>query len=113
MRNHHTENAPVRIMRRQPFLLDFPESLGRGCVAGQNDEDASTLKKELHGLTGIFINHVEGLVTVRGAGIVAEIQIVVLGQLPQERPQYGQPTKAGIEYTDHDTLKSPVDEKVN
>ena len=38
--------------------------------------------------------------TIRGTRIVAQIQIIVLGQHPADLPEYGQPAVTGIEHTD-------------
>ena len=41
---------------------------------------ASHLKQALHGLAGELINHIEGTRSVRGTGIITQIQIIVFGQ---------------------------------
>jgi len=49
---HDAEDAAVGKGAGQVFLLDAPQGLGRGGVAGDDDERAAPAKEEIDGLAG-------------------------------------------------------------
>ena len=58
---------------------------------------ATHLKEFHNGLSCKLIDHVEGTWTIGGAGIVAQIEIVVLGKLQADAIQNRETAKAAVE----------------
>ena len=94
------EHASLRIERRQIALLYGAQSLGRSGVTTENHKMASHGEKLQHGLTGELIDHLERARTVRRAGVVAKIHVVVGRQQLADTMKYGEPSVSGIEHSD-------------
>ena len=96
----NAQHAAVGVYLRQVALLNGAQCLGRGGVAGQYHEAAAALEEHLDCLKRVLVNHLERVRPVRRAGIVAEIQIVVLRQQLPYLPQYRQSAIARVEHAD-------------
>ena len=70
----------------------------RGCIASQYYKVAAALKECGHGLQGVAIDDIKRACTVGRAGIVAEVQIVVLRHKGSQLTQDGESSIAGVEY---------------
>ena len=98
---NHTEHAPIGGQAGEILLLNGAERFGRRGVASQNDEFAAPREEFLYRLEGVAIHHVEGARTVGGTCIVAEVEVVVVGQSVADLSQNRQATVAGIKNADH------------
>ena len=98
---NHPQHAAIGCHVRQILLLDGAQGLGRGRVAGQDDEFAAAGEEFRHGLQGVAIHYVEGARTVGCAGVVAEVKIIVVGQASANLSQDRQAAVARIKNTDH------------
>jgi hypothetical protein len=79
---HNAQHAPPLSYFRQIYLLNGTQSLCRRGVAGKRHQRAALLKKPFYALQSVFVNGVETARTIGRARIVAEINIIVLRQLP-------------------------------
>ena len=61
---------------------------------------ATHLEEALHGLARKLIDHVERTRSVRGSGIVTQIEIVVLGKLLANAVKNGKSAVAAVEDAD-------------
>ena len=75
------QHAAVYIPAGQVVLLYGAQRLGRGSVASQHHQVAAAAEEVLHGLARELVDHAKRAWPIGGTGIVAQIQIVVLGQL--------------------------------
>ena len=91
------EGRTGTIPSRQIVLLDAAQGLCRGSVAAQDDQLAAHGEEFLDGLARELIDDIERPRTVGCAGIVAQIQIVVLWQLVADAVKDGQSAVAGVE----------------
>ena len=91
------QHAARGVQAGQVFLLNGAQGFGRGGVAGQDDQRAALAKKGLDGLEGVFVDHLEGVRAIGRAGVVAEVQVVVLRHQLSDLPQDGQSAVAGVE----------------
>ena len=85
-----SEDSTVGGVLRKIVLLDGAQCLGGGCVASEDDEGTTHLEEFFHGLEREFIDYVERTCAVRGTGIVAQIDVVVLGKLFADGVKDGQ-----------------------
>ena len=97
---YHAEHAARGVEPRQVVLLYGAQGLGRGCVAGQYDEAAAQREEFGDGFARELVNHVERARAVGGAGVVAEVDVVVLGQQAAHLVEYGEAAVAGVEHAD-------------
>ena len=82
------------------MLLDGAQGLGRGGVAAKDDEMAPHLKESLHGLARKLVDHVEGTWAIGCAGVVAQVEVVVLGKQLAYAVKDGETAVAAIEDAD-------------
>ena len=98
------KDAAVGIPSWQVVLLDGAQGLGRRRVTAEDDQMAPLLEESLHGLARKLIDDIEGTRTVRRTGIVAEVQVVVLGKQLADAVQDGQSAIAAVEDADRPRL---------
>ena len=84
----------------QIALLDGAEGLGRGGVAGQDDEGAAFGEEVHDGFAGEAVDGVVGACAVGGAGVVAEVDVVVVGLGFADLVEDGESAEAGVEDAD-------------
>ena len=96
-RADNAEYAAVRIARRQVVLLQSAERFGRSRVAGQYDQWAAALKERFDRLKRVLVDHFKRVRTIGGACVIAQIQIIILGQQTLKLSQDGHPPVAGVE----------------
>lgn len=93
----HAQYAAVRIACRQIILLQGAERFGRSRVAGQYDQWAAALKERFDRLKRVLVDHLKRVRTIRSARVIAQIQIIILGQQTLKLSQDGHPPVAGVE----------------
>jgi hypothetical protein len=64
----------------QIVLLNGAQCLGRSCVTTQDNEMAAHLEQTDYCLTSKLIDHIERTASIGGTGIIAQVEIIVLGQ---------------------------------
>lgn len=99
-RAYDTEHTTVGIRDREDMLLDRAESLGGGGVTSQNHQVATTAEKFLDSLTSKIEDDIETTGAVRGSGIIAEIEVVILREDAFHLLKDGKTAITGIEYAD-------------
>ena len=92
--------AAIGIEMEQVALLNGSQSFCRCGVATQDNEMATLFEELEHGLPGELINHFEGTRTIGCTGVIAQIEIVVLGELLAYFVQDGESAIARIEDAD-------------
>ena len=65
---------------------------------------ATHLKKTLHGLPSELVDHLERTGTIGRTSIIAQVEVVVLGQQLADTMQNGQPTISAVKNTDRSWL---------
>ena len=90
------KHAAAGVETGQVVLLYGAQGLGRGGVAGQDDQRATHIKKTPHSLKREFINTLEAARTIGRTGIVAQVEVVVLRQVASYLPEYRQATVAAV-----------------
>ena len=78
-RAYDAQDTPLRVPQWQVVLLDTAQGLCRGGVAAEDDEMAAHLEESFDGLSRELVDDVEGTWSVGCTGIIAEVQVVVLG----------------------------------
>ena len=78
--DQHPQDPEAGVAFRQPDLLDAPQGPGRGGVAGQDDEAAALAEEIIHRLLGEADHHPVAPGAVGDAGIVPQVEIVILRQ---------------------------------
>lgn len=79
-RTDDAKHTAVRVELWQVVLLNGAQGFGRSRVAGQNNEVATHAEKLDNSLARKLINDVERAWTIRRAGVVAKIKIIIMGQ---------------------------------
>ena len=87
---YDAQHTAIGINRGQVALLNGAQRLGRGRVAGQDDQRTPHLEEATHGLQREFIDYLERACAVWRTGIVAQIQIVVFGHQLLYLAKHGQ-----------------------
>ena len=103
-RTNHAQDAAIGVPLWQVYLLDATQGFGGGSVTTQYDKVTPHLKEAQHSLTGELVNDFERTGTVGCTGIIAEVQVVVLGQQLAYAVQNGQSAVAAIENADGSRL---------
>ena len=99
-RADHAKYAPVGRLEGEHLLLDRAKGFGRGCVAGDHHEVASDREEFLNSLTGEIENELEAAGAIGSAGIVAEIDVIVLRQPAADFLEDGEASVTGVENSD-------------
>ena len=81
-------------------LLNGTQCLGRSSVAGEDDKRTTEVKQTLHGLEREFINALEAAGTIRGTGIIAQVEIIVLRQKTAYLTQNGETAVTAVKDAD-------------
>ena len=97
---YHSEHAPRRVEIREVALLNRTQRLGRRRVAGKDDEVASALEQRPDSLKSELIDNVKRAGAVGSAGVVAEVEVVVMRQSPPHFFENCQAAVARIEHSD-------------
>ena len=97
-RSYDAQHTPVGVDAWEVVLLDAAQGLGRGGVASQYDQVAAHSEEPFYTFEGVFINDIEGARTIGGAGIVAEVYVVVARELLADFTQDGQTSVSRVEY---------------
>ena len=80
-----------------PGVLDGAQGLRRGGVARQDHQGTAPVEKLLHGLERELVDHVERARAIWSAGIVAQIQVIILRKQLAYLAENRQTAVAGIE----------------
>ena len=88
------------MLRGQNLLLDGPQGLGRSGIAGDDHQLAIACEELFDAFPGETEDGLEGSASVRRARVVAQVDLVVLGQTGADAFEKGQTAEAGIENTD-------------
>ena len=99
-RAYDAKHATRWVDRREVVLLNSAQRFGRGRVASQYDQLTALRKKITHGLERKLIDHIEGARTVGGSRIVAEIEVVIVGEHSSYLLEYRQSAIAGVKHSD-------------
>src|SRR5690606_30727011 len=99
-RSYYTQHSFARGNFWKIVLLDRTKGFGRCSIAGKNNKRTPLVKKPFHTLQGVLVHGFERTVAIRRAGISAEIDIIVSGQLTDNVFHDGQTAIAGIKYAD-------------
>ena len=99
-RAYHSQHPACRIPSRQVVLLNAAQGFGRGRVTGQDDQLAPHLEQLENSLAGELVHNLEGTRSVGRTGIVAQINVIVLGKRLTYLAKNGQAAVAGIEHPD-------------
>ena len=91
---YHSQHAAGGVEACEVYFLNGFECFGRGGVAGQYDEMAAVAEERLDGLERVAVDDFEGMAAVGGARVVAQIDLVVLGEQLSDLPQVSQPAVA-------------------
>ena len=106
-RTDHAKDAARWVGRvGEDALLDVAQGLGRGGVAGEDDEGTTHVEKLIDGLLGEGKDLVEGAVAVRGALVVTQENIVVLWQELMDLTEDRKASEAAVKDADwcHDKM---------
>ena len=95
-----TQYAPGGVQVGQVVLLDGAQGFGRGRVAGQDDQVAAPGEEVGDALQRVAVYHVERACAVGRAGVVAQVDVVVLRQGGAYLLQDGEASVAGVEHAD-------------
>lgn len=95
-----SEDTTMGIECGEVALLDGAQCLGRGGIAAENDKMAAHLKELQYSLARELINHLEGARAVGSTRVVAQIEIVILGQQLSDAVQDRQSAVSAVEDTD-------------
>ena len=99
-RTDDAQNSTVGIDLRDIVLLDGAQGLGRSCIATKDNEMATHLEELDDCLACELIDHIETAWAVGGTGIVAQIEVIVLGKQLTDTVQDGQSAIAAVENAD-------------
>ncbi len=100
-RDENAQDLHVRMLCRQPLLLDAPQRFGGSGITRQDHELHALPRQELQGLCDVCVNGFLAAAAVGHACSVTEIGIVVLGEQFPDFPQHRQSADTGIEKGDH------------
>ena len=96
-RTDYAENSSRGVDSRQVMLLDGSQCLGRSGIAGEYYQAAAAAEKIANRFKREAVNDIKRAGAIRGAGVVAEIYVIV----GRERAAYfledGKAAVAGIE----------------
>ena len=95
-----TKHAAIGVDLRQVVLLNGAQGLGGGGITAEDDEVAAHLEELYYGLARKLIDHVERTWSIGGAGVVAQIKVIVFGKQLADAVQDGKPTVAAVEDAD-------------
>ena len=84
----------------QILLLNRAQSLGGSCVTAEDNEVTPHLKEPDDGLTGKLIDDVERTRSIRCTGIIAQIQVIVLGKQLADAVKNGKSAVATVKDAD-------------
>ena len=82
------------------MLLDGSQRLGRCGIASLDDEMAPHFAKLDYGVPGKFVHPIERTRSIRRAGVVTQIHIIVFGQQLTDAMKNGQSAITGVEHPD-------------
>ena len=94
------KHAAAGVETGQVVLLYGAQGLGRGGVAGQDDELAAAAEEGHDALEGVVIDHVKGARAVGGAGVVTEEEVIVFGQQRTYFAEHGEASETRVEHAD-------------
>ena len=94
------KHAAAGVEAGQVVLLYGAQGLGRGGVTAQDNQLASHLKQSLYGLTCELIDHLERTGTIGRTGVVAQIEIVIVGQQLAYAVEDGESSVSAVEDAD-------------
>ena len=100
----YTQDAAIRIDLWQIFLLNATQSLGRGCVAGKDNQRTAHRKEFLNGLQSKLIDYIERTCSIGSTCIITQVDVVVLRHSLTNTIQDGESAQSGVEHTDRSTL---------
>ena len=96
---YYPQHTAVGVDAGQVVLLYGAKSLGRCGVACHNHQPASLPEQVFHSLQGEVVHQLKRAAAIGCAGIVAQIQIVVLRQQRFDVAQHSQTSVTRVEYT--------------
>lgn len=97
----HSENGTIGSVDRQMLLLDGPQRPSAGGVAGEDDQGAALIEHPLDRFEGEAMDHLQTPGTIRRPGGIRQVQVVVVGKLPEEGGKDGESSETGVEYANH------------
>jgi len=100
------EDASGGAEMRKVYLLKGAERFCGGRIAGEDNEGAVEAAKVSDGLSSEVVDDIEGAVAVGRAGVVAEIDVVVLRKVSGDLPKDGESSVAGVENADASRLNA-------
>ena len=98
-RTNDAQNTSLRVPLWQIVLLNGTQCFGRCSIATQHNQLTSHLEKTFNGLTSKLIDYIERTSAIGSTGIVAQVEIVVLGQQLTNTMQNGQSAVSTIKYS--------------
>ena len=91
------KHAARRIPLCEVVLLYASQSLGRSGVAPQDNQLATHIEEFLHGLARKLVHYLVRARSVRRAGVVAEVEIIILWQQLANAVQNGKSAVSAVE----------------
>ena len=97
---HDAQDAAVGGEGGEILLLDGAQGLGRGRVAGQDDQVTTLFEQVLHGLQGKLIDQFAGTRAIRSPCVIAHKQVVILRQYTPDVAKDCQSAETRVKYPD-------------
>ena len=93
---YNPEHALLATPALEVILLNGAQRLCGGGVAGKDDQFAPTAEEFFNRLKRVAIDNLERVGTIGRTCVIAQVEVVVLGQSLANLPQNGQSAVAGI-----------------
>ena len=90
------EHALLAAPTLEVILLNGAQRLCRGSIAGKDNQFAPTAEEFFNRLKRVAVDNLEGVGTIGRTCVIAQVEVVVLGQSLANLTQNGQSAVTGI-----------------